>query len=405
MSQTVVAGKRVAIISGHFSPEIGYQEVDLARAFTRLGAHVRVVTSTRLSPNARTLVRRGYRAGFERVDGYEVVRLEPRLTIGPNVLGCDVRPPIVAFEPDFVIVVGPGKLFGVGLFTPNRSPWRRIAVMQDNSEDGRSRRTLGRGKLTHEIAHRLIKRPVYRRVTRYADRIVLNVPETHALIEQWLGPKERELLRLKELELRLGFDPERFFFDPAERQRWRSHHGVSEEEVVLATCTRAVPSKRLESVIEAVSALRSQGLRIRYALAGLLDDDYAESLRGHVQAQQDPGAFLLLPGLNQREMRDLFSGADIGFWPRAAITIQQAMGTGLPVLLPPRPTVSRLLSPEQNGWYLGADESLEHALARATESLSVHRDHRMAWREALAEHNRSYLSYAGIASAMIDGLD
>ena len=42
-----LTGDRVAIVCGHFSPEIGYQEVDLAKAFVRLGAQVRVVTTTR----------------------------------------------------------------------------------------------------------------------------------------------------------------------------------------------------------------------------------------------------------------------------------------------------------------------------------------------------------------------
>ena len=32
----VLSDKRIAIVCGHFAPEIGYQEVDLARAFTRL---------------------------------------------------------------------------------------------------------------------------------------------------------------------------------------------------------------------------------------------------------------------------------------------------------------------------------------------------------------------------------
>jgi len=391
-----VAGSRIAILCGHFSPDVGYQEVDLARAYTRMGAEVRVVTSTRVSQNARALTDRKYRAGIERLEGYEVVRVEPRLAFGPNVVGRSVATRVTEFDPNFMILIGPGKLFGIELFSPTPSTWRKIAVMQDNSEDGRSSASGGLGKQSKSLAHRFVKRPVYRRVVRHADRIVLNVPETRTTIENWLGPNDRALLGLKAIDLRLGFDPDQFFFDRQERRGWRSSHGIADQDLLLATCTRVVPSKKLEDVIEAVLAVRARGLPIRYALAGMLEDEYAHKLRS--LADRDPHAFLLLPALNQADMRRLFSAADLGHWPRAAITIQQAMGTGLPVILRPRPTVSQLLRPGENGWYLDPDESLEDALARAAGDVQ-----RMS-REPIAELNRSYLSYDTIAAAMLKGM-
>ena len=100
------------------------------------------------------------------------------------------------------------------------------------------------------------------------------------------------------------------------------------------TCTRATAKKKLEEVMSAVSGLRAQGVAVRYVLAGLLEDEYGARLREYAAAQPDPSAFVLLPVLGHTEMRKLFSACDLGFWPQAAITIQQAMGTGLPVVLP-----------------------------------------------------------------------
>jgi glycosyltransferase involved in cell wall biosynthesis len=402
---SVLAGKRVAIVSAHFSPEIGYQEVDLARAFTRLGARVRVVTSTRLSPNARTLLQDDYQAGLVHADGYEIVRLSPRATVGPNVLGCNVKPSIAEFGPDHVILVGPGKLFGLELFSSEQSSWQRVVVIQDNSEARQSTSGAPWRRHARAIAHRLVKRPAYRRVVRSADRIIFNVPETRKIVQAWLGPSERQRLALKGKELSLGFDPQRFFFDLAERRRWRQRHGANDEELLLATCTRAVPVKRLEDVIDSVSRLRADGLAVRYVLAGVLDDAYGHMLRSHIGAQPDPTAFLLLPVLGQDEMRELFSACDLGFWPRVAITIQQAMGTGLPVLLKRSATVSHLLTPGRNGWFAEAAETLEEALSRAIRSLTaLTAEARVARREMLAQLNRTYLSYDVIARQMIDGL-
>jgi glycosyltransferase involved in cell wall biosynthesis len=400
-----LAGTRVAIVCGHFTPDVGYQEVDLARAFSRQGARVRVVTSTSLSPNARTIVAQEYSPGLVHHHDYDVIRLSPRLTIGPNVLGCNVLPAIREFAPTHVILVGPGKLFGLELFSSDRPSWRKIAIIQDNSESACTReRGAWRGR-PRELVHRLVKRPTYRRVVRNADRIVLNVPETRHIIQPWLRSRERELLARKGLDLRLGFDPERFFLDLDRRREWRERHAVTESELLLATCTRATPAKRLQDMISSVSELRAQGLAVRYVLAGLLDNPYGQWLRQHASEQPEPAAFLLLPVLRHDEMRAMFSACDLGFWPRAAITIQQAMGTGLPVVLRSRPSVIHLVVSGQNGWYVQPHETVEEVLATAIGSLSaLTLEERVARREAAANFNRAYLSYDQIALEMVNGL-
>lgn len=400
-----LTGTRVVVVCGHFSPEVGYQEVDLAKAFARLGARVRVVTSTCLSPNARTVVADDYEPGTTHRDGYELVRLPPRLTIGPNILGCDVLPAVAAFTPTHVVLVGPGKLFGLELFSPPSAPWQRIAIVQDNSEDGRSRVQGRVQRRARALATRLVKRPAYRKVVENADRIVLNVPETRGIVDSWLTPTGREALAAKSLELRLGFDPDVFGFDGIVRDEWRRLHGIGRDELVLVTCTRATPAKRLEDVFEVVSSLRARGLSLRYALAGVLNDSYGEHLRRRAAGQPDPDAFLLFPALPHDQMSELFSGCDLGYWPQAAITIQQAMGTGLPMLLPLTPTVSHLLTEGRNGWYVTPSRTLDQMLVDTLAELhTLEPRDRLGAREASAAFNRSYLSYDRLAFEMIDDL-
>jgi glycosyltransferase involved in cell wall biosynthesis len=398
-----VVDKRIAIVCGHFTPETGYQEVGLARAFTRLGARVRVVTSTELSRNARAIVARDYRPGVSRPDGYDVVRLSPRFTVGPNLLGCRVLPSIAEFAPDCVILVGPGKLFGLDVFSARSAAWTRIAIIQDNSEAGGSEARAWRRR-SKALVHRLVKRPAYRRVVRNADRIILNVPETREIVGPWLGSRGSRLLAEKGLDLRLGFDPEDFFFDPGAREAWRARHRCEDEELLLGTCTRVTPGKGLCAVISAVSRLRANGLPVRYVLAGLVDNAESEMLRDHVATQPDPGACVLLPVLGHDEMRQLFSACDVGCWSQAAITIQQAMGTGLPVVLRNKPTVSHLVTTGRNGWYVQGRESLESGLKTAIESLiDLPFQERLARRRAVADFNRARFSYDEIACEIVAG--
>lgn len=392
-----LAGVRVTVVAGNFSPEIGYQEVDLAAAFVRLGANVLVVTSTRPSRNARALVEADYPAGLADGPRYGILRLRPKVVLGTSVLGCKVLPAVRDFTPDHVVLVGPGKLFGLDLFRAPSAPWSRIALIQDNSDDGRSSGSFAKRALRAGV-QRTIKQPAYRRVVRNADRIVLSVPETREIVSRSLGPSERKRLAETGVELPLGFDQERFYFDAGARHRWRTEYGVGDDEVLLVTCTRATRSKRLELLVDATARLRARGLPVRYVLAGLLDDTYGHELRERVTQLDDPSGILLLPVLPQDEMRELFSACDFGFWPQAAITIQQAMGTGLPVVLPSKPSLGHLLVDGKNGWYAAPEEDPTEAIAGAVRSMARRTEDERA---AIARMNGEYLSYDHIATQMV----
>jgi glycosyltransferase involved in cell wall biosynthesis len=402
--QPQLAGVRIALVAGNFSPEIGYQEVDLAAAFTRLGADVLVVTSTRPSRNARAVVEGEYSAGFADGPGYRILRLRPSAVVGTNVLGCKVLPEVQSFAPDHVVLVGPGKLFGLDLFASTTAPWRRIALIQDNSDDGRSRGSAAR-RAVRAVVQRAVKQPAYRRVVRNADRIVLSVPETREIVSSSLGPTERRRFAETAVELPLGFDPERFYFDVEARSRWRAEHAVGDAEIVLVTCTRATRSKRLELLIDLAATLWTRALPVRYVLAGVPDDAYGRELHERVARLDDSSRAVLLPVLHQDEMRELFSGCDLGFWPQAAITIQQAMGTGLPVVLPRKRNLSHLLVEGRNGWYVDANAEAGDVIEVACAEVGADEsESRLATRRATAHFNGGYLSYPRIARAILHGV-
>lgn len=396
-----LTGHRVALVAANFSPEIGYQEVDLARSFNRLGAEVLVVTSTRPSRNARGVVSANYLPGLTEGIGYAILRLRPKAVIGTSVLGCKVLPPIQDFSPDHVVIVGPGKLFGLDLFADATAPWSRIVLIQDNSDDGRSGGPLAKRAL-RAAAWRTVRRAAYRRVVRNADRIVLNVPETREIVNRSLRRDGRRRLAEISMELPLGFDPTRFYFDHEARRRWRALHGVGGDEVLVVTCTRATRSKRLEVLVDMMARVRARGLPVRYVLAGLLDDAYGHEIREQVARLRDPLGFVLLPALRQDEMRELFSACDLGYWPQAAITIQQAMGTGLVVVLPRKRSLAHLLVEGRNGWYVEPEERPDEVVLGAIDSLRADRQSEHDGRaRPTADFNRRYLSYDRLAAELL----
>src|SRR4030043_1917344 len=110
---------RIAIVSGHFMTELGYQEVYLARAYSRLGHSVRVFTSTSISPSGKNIILDEYKPGLDKDAkyGFEILRLKTTFRLMSNVFAFGLRKSVVIFQPDMIIIIGLAKMFPSALLT------------------------------------------------------------------------------------------------------------------------------------------------------------------------------------------------------------------------------------------------------------------------------------------------
>lgn len=399
---------RIAVVSGHYTPELGYQEIYLARAFSRLGHHVRVFTSTAVSPTARKIVRDRYPAGLGRDSryGYDILRLSATLDFSANVLCRGLRRAVLDYGPDVIIIIGLAKLFGGSLLSPTVSSRAAIVTVFGDAHDYVDTSTVSR-RLRHllqRVLFFLMKRPLYRKAIAHSRRVVFNHAETPAIVRGHLGATGRAALSAKALALTLGYDPDEFFFREADRNEVRTRHGIAAREVVLVTCTRVNRRKNLERVIGLVSALAAAGKPVRYIIAGFMGDEYEAELKSFIKAQPRPDAIICLPFLSHDATRQLYCAADIGVWLKAAISIQEAMGTGLAVLLEDRDIVGHLVEEGLNGWYFppdGLGTKLEQAVAELACDDS---SRRLARRRRALDFNSARLSYDSVAARMISQL-
>ena len=68
---------KIGIVSAHYMPEIGYQEVHLARAYARLGHIVKVFTSSASIKLGKSINQLSYKKGITKDPkyGYDILRL------------------------------------------------------------------------------------------------------------------------------------------------------------------------------------------------------------------------------------------------------------------------------------------------------------------------------------------
>lgn len=396
---------KVMIISGHFSADIGYMEVHLARAFSRLGHEVRVLTTTYVPTVVQTFKPRTYQAGLFKEEGYTVERLPLALRLKTVLVPKGCGKSIREFRPDLVVGIAIAKYMPVMALKWKQSlNYRYIAIFGDRHNDRHlPARSLGE-KLDMWLQRLAfpLKRIWYSRVLSCADRIIFTVPETADFLRAQVPAARTPGVMQKMRFVPLGFDERHFYFDADARRKIRAAHAIGDSEMTMITATKVTPDKNIEVLIENFGdALRRCG-SLRLFLIGLAKNDYSDSIRRKVESSVLADKVICLPFMSHEELRGYYSAADVGFWPREAISIQEAMGTGLLVLLKNDKIVGHLVTEGVNGFFLSQENGLAACLRKACAHSPRVAD-RLGERQRVVEFNQRF-SYKRLAQQILDTL-
>lgn len=324
----------ITIVCGHFLPAMGYIEVHLARAFAELGHRVTVVTSDAVPAYVSHL----HTEFGHPLEGVEVKRLKPIFTLGQVVVANGVKRAVVDSNPDQIIIIGLGKkfpkpAFGLGIHT--------TVLFGDNAASYGDSPPL-KTKLLFEF----FKRSTYQKATVSADRLVAYTPESFEAAGKMLGEKWVQKLAEQTDFISLGFHAEEFYFDENLREAKRAELGFTEADRIVITATRIRAEKDLELAIPAFQKAR---LHTKWLLLGSADDDYAKQLETRLIRDLGEDRFILLSHQKRTDLNAFYNAADVALYTTPAISIIEAMGTGLPVLLPEAKSLSHLIRKREQG--------------------------------------------------------
>lgn len=343
---------RIALVSGFFDAFSGYQEVGLAKALSEI-AEVTVITSNWVNPifsedHLRSLgAERRYAAGRSSLGDIEVIRLES-VCRRSMVWSRSVRTTLASGCYELIVQVTPGTLFPAAASTIAQDT-RRVVLYGDNRA---MYATLTPSLAALKLAiFGATKGALYRFVNSRADRMYGYTPNTVKRLHPFTGGRPMSVLPL-------GYDENVFSLDSEARANWRNQHAVEPEELVIIAAGKVQVQKRFDAVIEAVRLANENGLRTRLAIVGI--DGYEQSRALTEFARQQLGKSVILqPFQDATGLNRAFNGADIGVWPAMpAITIQQAMGTGLYVVIPGDDTVSHLIRSPLTGLFIQSGKPL-----------------------------------------------
>lgn len=388
---------RVLLLAGYFDWFSGYQETGLAAWLSRY-ATTEVVAGDRVSPMfsdaqlAGLGVPRRYATGTTEENGVRVTRFST-VEKRSMVWSTKARSYIESQEYDLIVQVMPGQLLPLaGTLARNRAT--RVALYGDNSAMW-SHLPLWKRALKG-AAFAVSKGMLYTFVNARANEILGYTPNTVTRLKPFAAGKKMKVLPLT-------FDAERFHFDPEVRSAKRRELGYHEDDVVLVAAGKIQQKKRLDLLLRAIANLAPSHPRLKLLLTGLDGSAHAGELTRQVAEDSVLSERVKLIGfVDTDELNRVFNAADIGVWPRMpAITIQQAMGTGLKVAIPRNEWVSHLIKPGTGSYFADGEDDETSDMERAIVALAVDGT-RIDERVARAAAN-SWLSADRVVRSLLDG--
>ena len=346
--------QKIAIVCGHFMPEVGYVEVQLAKAFYRLGNNVHVFTSTAIPSAIKNKLpeETAYKVGANNSLGYQITRLNPYFSLGQMIKCKGLLTHVLAFQPDVIIIIGLGKLFPKPILKHVFLNTKTIILLADN-EDSFDQFSGIKGwynKIKKIALRKIFKDPIYKLAVKKANQFFAYTPSAPSVVLNYLPKKLHAIFLQKVVPLSLGFDDEEFYFDEKIRLSKRKEMNLLDSDIVLITATRITSFKNLERVIDVVDEINFKGTSLKYVIAGFGDDAYSKKLKNYIASKKYNTQFITLPFLSHSALLELYNAADLGYWSSHIITHYEAMGTGLPIILPNKKNIEHIIVHDSNGW-------------------------------------------------------
>jgi glycosyltransferase involved in cell wall biosynthesis len=319
---------KITIVCGHYLPSLGYLEVHLSLALAADGHDVSVVTTTAVPGYVK-----GLQNGFgQNPEGVQVTRLKPVFSLGQVVVARGLKKTIQKIAPELIIVIGLGKRFPKPVFDLE---FPTITLFGDNAWSYRA----GNAFKTH-LVFNLLKKSTYQKAIDRSNKLVAYTPESFYAAATMLSAKYRQKLQAQHRFISLGFWPDEFYFDQRLREIKRSELRFQPKDVLIITATRLVPEKKLETAIGLFEQLPAN---FSWMIIGSAEDGYSEHFEAKLNSKIGQERFRLLPYQNRQMLNELYNAADVALYTVPAISIFEALGTGLPLVLPNHPSFSHII--------------------------------------------------------------
>ncbi|MDP9072880.1 MAG: glycosyltransferase family 4 protein [Actinomycetota bacterium] len=312
---------KIVHVIDYFHTDVCYQEFYLAKAQAEVGHDVSVVASD--ARHHTVAIPQDNRLGTDLLDeaGVGIFRLKSRQLghdrawlgglektlreLHPDVVHCHA-----SFAPTTVRTVLACRIGAIALLIDNH--------MRDSNSPGSARPTA-------QIAYDLYRATFGSLLRRGVGCWVAVGPDEAEFLSARLNLDASDIHLIP-----LGFDPSVFHYDAQTRDQLRVDRGWESDFVVVMTGKQLAATDGIDVVSRACERHPAPA---RLVLAGTVDRQRLENLKRTAPRLTESGRVHVSPSLDRTELADLYLLADVAVFARPSISVFEAAGSGLPVLL------------------------------------------------------------------------
>ena len=327
---------KIVHLMGYFVPELGYQEYYLAKKHKEMGHDVYVIASDLLYPfpDVETMLggagirgaSRKRKPGFSIIDGIKVYRLKHIFEYSDFIIVKGLKQTLNDIKPDVVFAHESRQFLpALAAYYKNKIGYKLIVDQ-------------------HDFYHKIPNYPLWKSFLRFldyflfrkfivdysikrADKIVAVTQETKNFLL-----KTHKINSQRILLIPLGVDTDFFKFDNEARLNIRKKFKLKENEVVLVFSGTIVRRKGIELLLEALSEIRNEDVKL--LIVGDGDLSYMQELKNLSKRLEIENKTIFTGFVKKDEVKNYFSASNIGVWPgNNSVSIMEAMACKLPIVM------------------------------------------------------------------------
>jgi glycosyltransferase involved in cell wall biosynthesis len=328
---------KIVHVTSFFQKGLGYQENCLAPAQARLGHEVAILTSDRMPAEASLMdtARRpqeatGTAPARERIDGVELVRLPTAWRWRKHNWVCleGLWEEVMAQRPDIIHAHNVVTIPTWQVLAGNRR--RRYPLVLDDHNNYFNIEPYTLSKKLFYAAFRHVLRPLW------IDSVGRVMPASHEV--RTLIRKEFGIDESRTTLVHLGADPERFRRRPEQGLAVRARLGIPSDAIVIVNAGKITPNKDSHVLLRAMGPVAAREPRARLLMIGNAPPDYRAELERLIAGHNLATHVTWVPFADNADLPDFYSAGDVGVWPGDwSVTVLEAAGCALPLVLPDRP--------------------------------------------------------------------
>jgi len=334
---------KILQIIDYFQPKLGYQETYLSKKLMKLGHEVRVITSDRYFPFPNydytvknILGKRKLKPGYFIEEGIKVQRLPVLFEIGHWIYLKGLKKAIHTFKPDAIHI---HNHYSFTAFRVARLKNKNCKLIVDSHL---AQHNFSIANPLKRIVLILFKKIFLPTIIRNADYIVGVSEGAKTVLQKFFGIKKEIIV------IPLCAETDIFKKNIKDRYKKRKEFGLKEEDILFIHVGKLTPDKDVDIIINSIKQYMRNDKKIKLFIIGQGDKEYINFLKSKIEKEKNQIKFFNF--MTNYKLAEFYNMADIGIWAGAhSITIEEAMATGLPIIVPKLNSTEHLVG-KNNGF-------------------------------------------------------